>query len=375
MSKQFIGLAKSQLDTPCLVIDREKLIYNLEQMRQHAIQHKINLRPHCKTHKCSELAKLQMLYGAIGLSAAKISEAEGLINKGIRGLLITSPIVSHYKIARLLGCLKKAPDTIVVLDNEDNLADLNNAGATIKQKISVLVDLDPGIGRTGIKPHLAVDLGQKIAKTEWLNLLGIQCYAGNLQHISSYEERKERSLQTMQNASEVVKNFRKNGLPCNILSGSGTGTYDIDVTASEITEIQPGSYTVMDVEYSLIGSKEDAQHFRTFQQAMTLLTTVISSNREEHVTVDAGTKAIYVDQKNKPKIISHAGLDYDWGGFGDEHGKIVAAKGVTLPKNKEVIELIVPHCDPTINLYNQFYLVSNDKVVDVWEIDLRGASQ
>ncbi|CDZ77696.1 D-threonine aldolase [Legionella massiliensis] len=375
MSKQFIGLRKEELDTPCLVIDQEKLHSNLELMRQHASHSQVNLRPHCKTHKCSKLAKLQLEYGAIGISVAKVSEAEGLINEGVRGVLITSPIVTSYKIARLLRCLQKAPDTIIVLDNEENLRELNQAAASIQQRLNVLVDLDPGIGRTGLKPEPALQLAKKVVNSDWLSLLGLQCYAGNLQHISSYEERKARSLAVMQQASGVVRNFREAGLPCEILSGTGTGTYDIDVAASEITEIQPGSYTVMDVEYAAIGSKENQQTFTSFQHAMTLLTTVISSNREEHVTVDAGTKAIYVDAHNKPKIISHTSLAYDWGGFGDEQGKISAVNGAKLPKNKEVIELIVPHCDPTINLYNQFFLTSNDVVVDVWDIDLRGASQ
>ena len=375
MTKQFVGRPKTELDTPCLVIDRDKLLFNLQQMQQHGIKHKINIRPHCKTHKCSELAKLQLEHGAIGLSVAKVSEAEALIDKGLRGILITSPVVSQYKIARLLRCLKKAPDTLVVLDNPQNLSDLNNAGASIQQKINVLVDVDAGIGRTGVKPHLALDLGRHIARAPWLSLKGIQCYAGNLQHIFSYEERKERSLQIMQLASEIVKDFRNDNLPCEILTGSGTGTYDIDVAATELTEIQPGSYTVMDVEYASIGSKTHPSRFNHFHHAMTLLTTVISSNHSEHVTVDAGTKAIYIDLHLKPQIISHPNLIYDWGGFGDEHGKIMTVDNGQLPTNKEVLELIVPHCDPTINLYDKFYLISKGIVVDVWDIDLRGACQ
>lgn len=112
----------------------------------------------------------------------------------------------------------------------------------------------------------------------------------------------------------------------------------------------------MDVEYGIIGSKTDSSSFTTFKPAMTLLTTVISSNRKEHVTVDSGTKSIYFDTQNKPKIINHKGLHYDWGGFGDEHGKITAEKNCKLPKSGEVLELIVPHCDPTINLYDKFYI-------------------
>jgi len=368
-------LHKSELDTPCLVIEKSLLEFNLNVMRQHAQDTKINIRPHVKTHKCSQLAKLQMKYGAIGISAAKVSEAEGLIHAGLKNILITSPVVAHHKIKRLMDCVEKAPDTLVVVDNEQNLHDLNEAAQAIQTKINVLIDLDPGLGRTGINPEIAFDFALKVMQLQWLNLRGIQCYAGNLQHINSYEERKNRSLQVMEMASNVVKLLKKYGIPCDILTGTGTGTYDIDVEASEVTEIQPGSYAVMDVEYGLIGSKKERSSFTTFKPAMTLLTTVISSNRREHVTVDSGTKSIYVDTKTKPRIISHKGLHYDWGGFGDEHGKITADKNCELPKNGTVIELIVPHCDPTINLYDKFYIVENGMVTDIWEIDLRGKSQ
>jgi D-serine deaminase-like pyridoxal phosphate-dependent protein len=288
---------------------------------------------------------------------------------------VTSPVITPNKIARLIACIEKAPELMVVVDNETNIIDLNHAGESIKKPIHVLVDLDPGIGRTGVKFEDALLFGKKINQLKWLTLVGIQCYAGNLQHIAAYDARKHQSLAIMEKASNMVKKFRTNGLPCSILTGTGTGTYDIDIETTEVTEIQPGSYTLMDVEYAAIASKENSEAFSTFKPAMTLLTTVISSNRREHVTVDAGTKSIYVDSINKPKIISHEGLEYAWGGFGDEHGKITASKHTPLPSNGEVLELIVPHCDPTINLFDKFYITEHDRVVDIWDIDLRGKSQ
>ncbi|CAM2741749.1 alanine racemase [Legionella steigerwaltii] len=374
MSKTVLGLKKTELDTPCLLIDKNILKSNLVRMRNHSIENNINVRPHCKTHKCSKLARLQIEYGAIGVSVAKISEAEVLIQNEIPNILITSPIVTKNKISRLISCLEKAPSTLVVVDNKENMIALNEAGMLTKKVINVLVDVDPGIGRTGIKPECALNFALEMKQLPWLNLMGIQCYAGNLQHIPSFSERKSKSLQIMQRASDLVKSFRESGLDCPILTGSGTGTYDIDVEATEVTEIQPGSYTVMDVQYATIGSRNNERQFNAFKPAMTLLTTVISNNRTEHVTVDAGTKAIYVDQ-HKPKIISHQGLEYDWGGFGDEHGKVTAVNGAQLPEYGEVLELIVPHCDPTINLFDQFFITENDRVVDIWDIDLRGKCQ
>ncbi|KTD53293.1 alanine racemase [Legionella santicrucis] len=374
MSELILGMKKKELDTPCLVIDKNILKSNLEAMKKHSIENKINIRPHCKTHKCSKLAKLQIEYGAIGVSVAKISEAEVLIEEKIPNILITSPIITKNKISRFLACLEKAPSTMIVVDNKENILALNEVAACHNKMIHVLIDVDPGIGRTGIKPEHVLNFAREIQRLPWLNLMGIQCYAGNLQHVLSFNERRERSLKTMQMASEIVKNLKESGFNCPILTGTGTGTYDIDIEATEVTEIQPGSYTVMDVQYTNIGSKNNDKQFDLFKPAMTLLTTVISNNRTEHVTVDAGTKSIYVDHQ-KPKIISHQGLAYDWGGFGDEHGKISAVNTVKLPSLGEVIELVVPHCDPTINLFDQFFITENDIVIDVWKIDLRGKSQ
>jgi D-serine deaminase-like pyridoxal phosphate-dependent protein len=373
MSTSDIGLHKKELDTPCLIIDKNKLERNLQRMRDHAIKHHVDVRPHCKTHKCSQLARYQMTYGAIGLSVAKVSEAHALISQGLTEILITSPVVTSRKIQTLLSCIKKAPNLIVVLDNLDNAETLHHAAEEMQQKINVLVDLDPGIGRTGVRFEHALTFGTKIHAMPWLHLMGLQCYAGNLQHISSFEERKKRSLDIMQQASEMRRMFQEHHLPCPILTGTGTGTYDIDIHATGVTEIQPGSYTVMDVEYADIESREHTNH--AFEHALTMLTTVISSNRQEHVTVDAGTKSLYVDAMHKPQIISHPHLQYDWGGFGDEHGKITARSDEALPSNQDVLELIVPHCDPTINLFDYFYVIENDHVIDKWAIDLRGKSQ
>lgn len=361
-----------KIDTPCLLINLDKLKDNLALMQTCAAQMGVAVRPHCKTHKCSRIAKLQIEAGAIGISAAKYSEAEVLIKQGIKNILITSPVVSESKLNKLAQGLQKAPELLLVLDNLQNAEALNQLGKTLNQPVRILIDLDPGIGRTGVHPGAALDFAHLLKNKSWLRVQGIQCYAGNLQHISNYQERKAISLKTMEMASEIFRALKPLFPEFNILTGSGTGTFDIDPEASEVTEIQPGSYTVMDVQYECIGSNRDPKQFNLFQNALTLLSTVISSNRAEHVTVDAGTKAIYFDPTYKPRLISHPHLAYDWGGFGDEHGKIT---GNPLPKQAELIEMIVPHCDPSINLYDQFVIVQNNEVIDIWDIDLRGKSQ
>ncbi|MCX5878718.1 MAG: DSD1 family PLP-dependent enzyme, partial [Deltaproteobacteria bacterium] len=161
---------------------------------------------------------------------------------------------------------------------------------------------------------------------------------------------------------------------CRIFSGAGTGTHDIDTRIPELTELQAGSYTVMDAEYLAIGSAENPTRFDAFHPALTILTTVVSTNQKGFVTVDAGLKAIYRDGAN-PIVLSpsQGGMVYDW--FGDEYGKISFAQEVDVSPLGSVLELIVSHCDPTINLFDRFYVAQNGKVIDVWEIDLRGRSQ
>lgn len=373
MKQSVIGRHKSYLDTPALTIDINLLKQNIHKMAKFGEDFNLGIRPHCKTHKCSKIALMQQEAGAIGISAAKLSEAEVLIKQGIRSVLLTSPVVSVNKLPRLLYCLQQASELILVLDNLENALMLNQLGLTNQLKINVLVDIDGGIGRTGIKFEEALAFGNFINSLPGLKLCGIQCYAGHLQHIKDYQERRKQSLKVMSKAAQIRQFFLDSNLNAAILTGTGTGTYDIDIEAG-VTEIQPGSYVVMDVEYSQIGSKSNALVFKDFVCAMHLITSVISNNQTSHVTVDAGTKSIYLDINNSPQIIDDRALKYTWGGFGDEHGKIISEKSL-LPSLGEQIPLILPHCDPCINLFDQFFVIENDIVIDVWDIDMRGKSQ
>jgi D-serine deaminase-like pyridoxal phosphate-dependent protein len=361
----FIGLHKLQLDTPALVIDKNKLIANLQSMQAIANAKDVQVRPHAKTHKCTKLAKLQLEFGSIGICVAKISEAYVMAKSGIHGLLITSPVVTPQKIAVLLDILKIAPDTMLVIDNLENAKLLNTIMNKYGFKLKVLLDIDAGIGRTGVALDQAVPLAQEINMLGNLSFQGIQCYAGHLQHIANLEERRIKSQQILASAGTIKNKLLNLGLNCHIQTGSGTGTFSIDAELNTVSEIQPGSYCVMDQEYNNIEYKDEK-----FLPTMTMLTTVISANHNTHVTVDTGTKALY-KVATKPMIISHPNLAYDWDYFGDEHGKVTANDN-KLPKLGEVLELVVAHCDPTINLFDHFYITENDIVVDRWDIDLRG---
>jgi D-serine deaminase-like pyridoxal phosphate-dependent protein len=373
MNDSVIGRHQSFLDTPALTIDINLLKQNIFKMAEHGKAFQLGIRPHCKTHKCSKIALMQQEAGAIGISAAKLSEAEVLIKHGIHSVLITSPIVSINKMPRLLACLKQANELILVIDNPQNAMMLNQLGLAHHLRINVLVDIDGGIGRTGVGFNEALDFARYLNALPALKLRGIQCYAGHLQHVQDYQERRTQSLAVMTQAAKIRQLFIEANLDAGILTGTGTGTYDIDVNAG-VSEIQPGSYVVMDVEYGHIGSKNKNDAFNDFACAMHLKTSVISTNHRSHVTVDAGTKSIYLDMNHIPQIVGNKHLNYHWGGFGDEHGKITSKNGL-LPRLGEQLSLILPHCDPSINLYDQFFIIDDDIVVDIWDIDMRGKSQ
>lgn len=369
-----VGEPKWKLDTPCLVIDEDILDRNIKTMQSFLGSRGKQLRPHAKTHKCSRIAQKQVAAGCVGVCVAKTSEAEGLIGKGLRGVLITSPVVTDRKIERLMACLSLDPELMVVVDNPSNARKLNEAANRMGLVLSILVDLDPGNGRTGAAFQEGLPLGELVQTLPSLRLKGIQCYAGQVQHIPSFEERREISLGWLERAAEVFRSFQDHGLPGEIFTGSGTGTHEIDCQVKELTDLQAGSYTLMDAEYLSIGSLQDPLRFERFSPALTLLTTVISSNHPGFFTVDAGLKALY-HHGGTPSVLhpGGVGLTYDW--WGDEHGRINCPGPQRKFELGEVLELVVSHCDPTVNLFDAFYVTRKDVVTGVWPIDLRGKSQ
>jgi D-serine deaminase-like pyridoxal phosphate-dependent protein len=366
--------AKSDLDTPCLVLDLDVLERNLHRMQaavNHAGRH---LRPHAKMHKCSSLARMQIESGAIGVCAAKVSEAEALVKAGIGGILITGPVATPAKIKRMVEILVEAPSLMVVVDHRDSATLLDAALRAKSLSMDVLLDVDVGLHRTGVSPAGALELADTILSCKGLCLRGIQAYAGQVQHIRSYDARKTASLTCLQEAVPLFRELHAKVETCTILSASGTGTFDIDLAVPELTELQAGSYACMDVEYLGIGCAKDDTQFTSFGPALRLLTTVISANQKGFVTVDAGLKSLYRDG-GVPEVIGpdYPGMEYNW--FGDEYGKISCPDHAALPPIGTVLELTTSHCDPTINLFDRFHLTRGDQVVGVWPIDLRGCSQ
>lgn len=315
-----------------------------------------------------------MKAGAVGICAAKLSEAEVLVKLGFKGVLVTGPVVPRQKIERLLNVLAEDPSLILIIDDLHNAENLDKALAGRQLSLDVLVDIDVGLKRSGAAPEKALELAEKIMDFRSLRLRGIQAYAGQVQHMRPYEVRRRASLDCMKRATEAFHEMRRAGIECEIFTGAGTGTHDIDLDVEDITDLQVGSYAVMDAEYMGIGSKTNRDRFDAFKPALKLLTSVVSGNQRGFVTVDAGLKSLYRDGAT-PLVRSKDGreLRYDW--FGDEYGMIIYPENTASPKPGDVFELVVSHCDPTINQFDHFHITQADEVVDIWPIDLRGKSQ
>jgi D-serine deaminase-like pyridoxal phosphate-dependent protein len=373
-NKELIGRKKLELDTPCLVIDLDFLDENLQKMQARVKAAGKALRPHAKTHKCSMLAKMQVANGAIGVCAAKVSEAEALVDAGMSGVLVTGPVAGREKINRLVSLLGRAPFLMAVVDNPAGIELLESRLAEKDRRLDVLLDIDIGHRRTGVPPGNALDLAGRLLASKRFRLRGIQAYAGHVQHIPRYEDRRSASREGLKQAAAVFKQLQARDEACTIFSASGTGTAAIDLAVPELTELQAGSYALMDAEYLAIEST-DGTDAPDYHPALTMLTTVVSGPHGRQVTVDAGLKALYRDG-GRPRVVNpeYANLQYDW--FGDEYGKLAAPDRVALlPQLGTVLELVVSHCDPTVNLFDGFYIARAGKVVDVWSIDLRGRCQ
>lgn len=365
-------LAIDELSTPALLIDFDRLVGNLHKMADHARGKNVGLRPHTKTHKCPIIAKMQIDLGAIGVCAAKVSEAEVMVAGGVDNVLITSPVVTSEKISRVIALAKKSSGIQMVVDNAKTIDNFNKVAKAAGIVLRVILDLDTGTKRTGIamgKPALV--LAQQIGKCDALQFDGLQAYAGHLMHVTGHAQRKSRSVATFAEAIDTKEMIERAGIEVNVLTGGGTGTFDIDSDIEPVTDLQVGSYLFMDVQYREIGDA-DSDVFDYFEPSLFVLVTAISQPVPDRITVDGGYKAFASDSV-VPEFRDVSGLVYHWGG--DEHG-IVQLKEPSRPvKLGDKLPMIVSHCDPTVNLYDHYHIVRNGRVDELWPIAARGRSQ
>lgn len=366
-----IGTPLVDLPTPCLLLDQRLLLANLETMRDLLSSRGKKLRAHAKTHKCSRLAAIQREFGAMGICAAKVSEARALVDYGIRGVLLTGPAVTPEAHRQILECAEEDPEFIATIDSLPNADRLSALFFSQRRRLRCLIDLDLGFGRTGISLANFSGFLSALRGRPGLEILGLQAYAGHIQHIIGYKERRKANQDCLKIVSQAVEILRREGFAAPIVSVGGTGSCHFDSEHPDVTEIQAGSYALMDAEYLQIGSQENSRRFDHFPPSLFLLTTVISANQTKFVTVDAGLKSVYRDGAT-PEVVT-PGLSYDW--FGDEYGKIVSDGTIPLPGLGDSLRLVVSHCDPTVNLFDHFHVIEDGRLAAIWPIDLRGCSQ
>ncbi len=364
-------LTKADLPTPALIVDLDALEANAQKMIAYVHGTGRAIRPHAKTHKCPEIARYLIASGAVGACAAKLSEAWALAEGGVTGLLVTTAVVGARKIESAIDLARLRPETIFCVDSAQNAGDLNDAAAAAKLTVNVNIDLFVG-NRTGIFPgDPAVALAEAIGKLPHLRLAGLQAYAGHASHTVGFDKRRQVSLDAMTPAADTRRALEAKGIACPLLTGGSTGTYNIDTAIDGLNELQPGSFLFMDVDYNRIGSQSGDEFYGDFRNSLFVLTTVVSKPKKEQPVVDAGLKSFSTDKPWPPRWRGGDGLIYNFAG--DEHGRLM--QPAVPVEVGDRLEFVIPHCDPTVNLYDRLYVLRGDQVEAVWRVAGRGKAQ
>lgn len=367
-----IGKSKWELDSPALLLDLDKLDYNIKAVSAPLAGTRVGVRPHVKTHKCPAIAKMQIDAGAVGVCAAKLSESEVMLENGISNVLMTGVNVTKPKIIKAMELRKKYPGFIQAVDNPQNAQDLQDAAKAAGIIADVVVDIEV-IKRSGVPagdPALA--LAQLVDKLPNLRFRGILAYDGGVQHVKGFKARKTRAFKTFEPVVESYELIKSSGLNLEIFSGGGTGTYDMMHEIPGFTDGQVGSYVFMDCQYLEIGGAKNEERFDDFEASLTVLTTIINANYPNRLVTDSGAKSFTL---NKPTGWVVGEPDFVYNAGSDEYGTITFENANKNYRVGDKLEVIVPHCDPVVNLYDFMYGIRNDKVESILPILARGKSQ
>ncbi|MHB9033388.1 MAG: DSD1 family PLP-dependent enzyme [Anaerolineae bacterium] len=358
-----LGDLKSVLLTPCLCLDNNALEYNIARMQAFLAQGPVQLRPHSKTHKCPTIAWMQLQAGAVGITCAKLSEAEVMAQAGIRDILIANQIIDPVKIARLAQ-LAAYTDVMVAVDTLANARDLAQAAQSARTTIRVLIEVEVGMGRCGVSPgEPALALAREISKLPGLRFEGLMGYEGHAVMIPEKTARTSAAQAAMRLLVGTRDLLVANGIPVAIVSGGGSGTYDITGRYPGMTEIQAGSYATMDAKYRSVGLN--------FECALTVLTKVIAVRGEDLAITDAGLKTM-TSEFGMPAVVQPTGWQLER--LAEEHGFLRRQDGPAL-KVGDLIELIPSHGCTTINLHDQYYVTRQGRLEAIWPITARGCIQ
>ncbi len=364
------GMDEKDIQTPCLVLDLDALERNIVKMGDYAKAHGMRHRVHGKMHKSVDVALLQeRLGGSVGVCCQKVSEAEVFARGGIKDVLVSNQVRDPAKIDRLARLPKLGARTICCVDMLDNVADLSAAAQKHGTTIECLVEIDCGAGRCGVKttPEV-VALAKAINAAPGLKFSGIQAYQGAMQHMDSYADRKAKIDLAVAQVKDAVDALKAEGLDCDIVGGGGTGSYYFESTSGVYNELQCGSYAFMDADYGRILDKDGHRIDQgEWENALFILTSVMSHAKADKAIVDAGLKAQSVDS-GLPVIFGRTDVKYVK--CSDEHGVVEDPQGVLKVNDK--LKLVPGHCDPTCNVHDWYVGVRGGKVEVVWPVSARG---
>lgn len=350
-------MTRQDIETPALLVDLDRMEANLERMASFFRQVPAKLRPHFKNHKCTDLASRQLDAGAIGITCATLREAECLVHHGIRNVLLANEIVDAAKIRRFVELARRA-DVIVCVDNEKAANELARAARNRHTQVSVLVDVDVGLHRCGVPPGEATVRLARTVEEKGLRFRGLMGYEGHVLRKSPGPEKEEAAAAAMGPLTETRACLEREGLPAEIVSAGGTGTYSISGRYPGVTEIQAGSYLLMDTDYRKCCTD--------FDPALTLLTTVISKTAGERVVVDAGLKALSCE-RGIPAVKDIPGLATRR--LTAEHGIIDLQDPLAPVQVGDRIEMWVHYSDATVNLHEQIYGIRNGLVEEILRVE------
>jgi D-serine deaminase-like pyridoxal phosphate-dependent protein len=356
------------VDTPALILDLDAFERNLARMADALRGKPARLRPHAKSHKCAQIALRQMAAGAVGVCCQKVSEAEALVDGGVTDVLIANEVVGAGKLDRLAALARKAKLAVCV-DAAENVADLDAAAAHAGVRLDTLVEINVGANRCGTEPGApALELARAIAASRNLRFAGLQAYQGSAQHMRSVADRRDaisRAVGLVRSTRELIQ---ASGIPCETVTGAGTGSFPLELASGAYDEIQPGSYIFMDADYN---RNEFDADWPPFEQSLFVWTTVMSRPTDTRAVVDAGLKSSSVDS-GMPQVWKRPGVEFV--NASDEHGVLTIAPGAQAPALGEKLLLVPGHCDPTVNLHDWFVCVRRGTVEALWPVSARGAA-
>lgn len=353
-----VGDALVDVDTPALVVDLDALEHNIQTMAAYAARAGVALRPHAKAHKCAEIALRQIAQGAVGVCSQKVSEAEALVDAGVGNVLISNEIIAPRKLERLAALARRATISTCV-DDASIVPLLDTAAAKSGVTLDVLVEVDVGGNRCGQAPgEPAARLARCVASARHLRFAGLQGYQGRAQHLRTEAERSQAIEAGVAAIRKTVEVLRRDGIACDVVTGSGTGTYPLESLSGIYTEVQSGSYVLMDADYGRNTPRPN------FQNSLFIYTQVMSATGRGHSVVDAGLKAMSFDE-GMPLVADSPDIAYTR--VSDEHGVLDGE----IPLGTK-LRLIPGHCDPTMNLYDWCVAVRRERVEAVWPIVARG---